>query len=59
MLPKCCIVLGDLALLLGLILYATLAALGLSVLLPSVRQYADVASALCDTAVPQLRQVPA
>lgn len=55
-LPKCCIFLGDLALLLGIVLYTVFAAVGLSVFLPALRQYAATVYALCDTVVPQLRQ---
>ena len=66
MLPKCCICLGGAFLLLGLALYAAFAAVGLSVLFPATigvdftAQHAlrsTLGLALCDTAVPQLRQL--
>ena len=64
-LPKCCICIGGALLLLGLALYAAFAAVGLSVLFPAIGVDFTAQSALrrllglalCDTAVPQLRQV--
>jgi len=63
--PKCCICLGGVFLLLGIALYGAFAAVGLSVVFPAIgitftAQYALrslLGLALCDTAVPQLRQV--
>merc|ERR1719353_2589309 len=56
-LPKCALLFGDLALLLGLVLYAGFASLGLSVFLPAISLHPAAVDALCATVVPQLQQV--